>query len=165
MRKANSPTPDGDEGPDQASGLSDIQATALRLLARREHSRRELRTKLCRRGFDTQGVDHVLARLEADSSLSDTRYVHGFVRSRLERGLGTDRIRSELIHRGLPESLIEATLERETAEENEWERLEAVRGKKFGPEKPRTYQDKARQARFLQYRGFPMDRIRRLLFD
>ena len=165
MGKTKHPTPDGDERPGRVCGLSDIQATALRLLARREHSRGELHAKLCRRGFDAHGVDRVLAGLEADGDLSDERYARGFVRNRLERGLGTNRIRSELTRRGLPESLIEVALGQETAGDDGWERLEAVRSKKFGPEKPHTYQDKARQARFLQYRGFPMDRIRRLIFD
>ena len=146
------------------SGCADIQAFALRLLARREHGRRELYVKLTRKGFDPEAVDRVLDALASQGSLSDERYAHAFVRERLARGLGRDRIQAELMQRGVAEALIEAALEEQSDQEDGCERMEAVRRKKFGPEKPVGYKEQARQARFLQYRGFPMDQIRRLIF-
>lgn len=146
------------------SGFPDIQACALRLLARREHGRRELYGKLTRKGLNPEAVDRVLDALESAGSLSDERYAQGFVRERLERGWGRDRIYAELMQRGITETLAEAALEEQSGREDWRERMEAVRRKKFGPDKPGDYEQRARQARFLQYRGFPMDQIRSLIF-
>ena len=143
----------------------DLQAIALGLLARREHGRRELHGKLTQRGFAPEVVAPVLDALEAEGSLSDARYARAFVHGRLERGWGVDRIRAELIRRGVEETWIEAALEETADEDDGYERLEAARRKKFGPDKPKDYKERARQARFLQYRGFPMDHIRRALFE
>ena len=136
----------------------------MRLLARREHGRRELYGKLTRKGFDPETVERVLDALASTGGLSDERYAQGFVRERLERGWGRDRIYAELMQRGIAETLAEAALEERSSREDGCERIEAVRRKKFGPDKPNDYKEQARQARFLQYRGFPMDQIRSLIF-
>jgi regulatory protein len=38
-----------------------------------------------------------------------------------------------------------------------------VRRKRFGDEPPQDYKERARQSRFLQYRGFTSDQIRQVL--
>ena len=48
--------------------------SALRLLARREHSQYELRRKLKARGYGERLVDELLAELITERFLSDTRY-------------------------------------------------------------------------------------------
>jgi regulatory protein len=48
--------------------------------------------------------------------------------------------------------------------EVDWlETIRAVRRKRFGPDLPREYAERARQARFLQYRGFDSEQIRSAL--
>jgi len=42
------------------------------------------------------------------------------------------------------------------------QRLDLVRQKKFGKAMPADYKEQARQSRFLQYRGFSTEQIRRL---
>ena len=57
----------------------------------------------------------------------------------------------------MPSDLVEVAL----AEGPDWRALVTeVRNRKFGPEPPPDWPEKARQARFLQYRGFSSDHIR-----
>jgi regulatory protein len=135
----------------------------MNLLARREHSARELHDKLLARGFEAAVIAEALDTLSREGLLSDERFVESFVHSRINRGAGPLRIQAELRQRGVAEALIRDGLdERDPA----WlERAEAVRCKKFGPAIPREFRDKARQMRFLQYRGFSSEQVRRVLRD
>lgn len=131
---------------------------AMDFLARREHGRVELTAKLEAAGFDGAVAEAALAGLVEDGLQSDVRYVEAFVRSRIEQGKGPMRIRADLRARGIEDRLIEGGL----AESGEdWTVLaRQVRLKKFGPDTPRAFSDKARQMRFLDSRGFDGDQIR-----
>ena len=154
--------------PDVAEGaaLDEPACTraALELLARREHSRRELTRKLVARGFPDEVVAPVLERLERTGALADARFTDSFVRSRIAKGQGPQRIRAELAQRGIADGEAEGVLR---AADVDWlVTIRAVRAKRFGPELPRDYTERARQARFLQYRGFDSAQIRAALeFD
>jgi regulatory protein len=138
-----------------------VRAVALRLLARREHSTRELTTKLTARGYEQQTVAAVIAALTEHNLLSETRFVDEFVASRMRRGSGPVKIREELRSRGVAESLVDAALD---AAQAAWlGNAEVVRRKRFGIQLPRDYSERARQARFLQQRGFSAEQIRQVL--
>jgi len=138
--------------------------TALELLARREHSRRELTRKLAARGFPDDVVSVVLDELERTGALANARFTDSFVRSRIAKGQGPQRIRAELAQRGITDDEADGVLR---GAEVDWlATIRAVRAKRFGPELPRDYAERARQARFLQYRGFDSAQIRAALeFD
>ena len=148
--------------PEAASAALDEPActrVAVELLARREHSRLELTRKLGARGFPDDVIAAVLDELERSGSLADARFTDSFVRSRVARGQGPQRIRAELAQRGIADA--DAALR---GAEVDWlETIRAVRRKRFGPDLPRDYPDRARQARFLQYRGFSSEQIRAAL--
>ena len=131
---------------------------AMDYLARREHGRVELAAKLEASGFDGAVAEAAIAGLVEDGLQSDVRYVEAFVRSRIEQGKGPMRIRADLRSRGIEDRLIEGGL----ADSGEdWTALaRQVRLKKFGPDTPRAFSDKARQMRFLESRGFDGDQIR-----
>jgi regulatory protein len=134
---------------------------ALTLLARREHSRLELTRKLTARGFSAGLVSDVLAALERSGALANTRFTESFVRSRVARGQGPRRIRAELAQRGVADTEIEDAL-REA--DIDWlATIRAVRRKRFGAELPRELRERARQARFLEYRGFDAAQVRAAL--
>jgi regulatory protein len=70
------------------------------------------------------------------------------------------RIRRELQDRGVSEELVERAFE---ALDVDWSKaIAAVREKKFGRELPSDFKERSRQSRFLQYRGFSGEQIRRL---
>jgi regulatory protein len=131
--------------------------TALDLLARREHSRSELTRKLAARGFPDDVVTRALDELERTGVLANARFTASFVRSRVAKGQGPQRIRAELAQRGI----VAAAADEGLAADVDWlATIRAVRAKRFGPELPRDYAERARQARFLQYRGFDSAQIR-----
>ena len=135
--------------------------TAVELLARREHSRRELTRKLGSRGFPDDVVGTVLDELEQSGELSDARFTDTFVRSRVAKGQGPQRIHAELAQRGIGDAESDEALR---GAEVDWlETIRAVRRKRFGAELPRDYAERAKQARFLQYRGFSIEQIRAAL--
>ena len=133
------------------------RASALRLLARREHSRRELELKLVAREFDRSLIEPLLADLVASGYLSDERFAEQFSRSRVGRGQGPNRIRAELRERGVSDEFIEfAIAELDVS----WADLACeVRVSKFGAEAPTDHTSRAKQSRFLNSRGFSSEQI------
>ena len=137
-----------------------LRDRALRLLARREHSRAELAQKLAAHGT-TEEIQAVLETLERSGLLSDARYAEAFVRSKAGR-FGTFKLRHELRSRGVAENLIDAALAQGGADDRA--RAQELWRRKFGAA-PISAAEYARQARFLQRRGFSADTIRRVLKD
>jgi regulatory protein len=133
-----------------------VRARALRLLARREHSARELQYKLAARGIAQEHAAEVVGELALSGWQSDARYVQALVRSRLAQGFGPLRIEAELEGAGVAESLICATLAEAGAD---WKALAAaVHARKFG-QVPRSAAEWGKQFRHLAGRGFEAEQI------
>ena len=113
------------------------------------------------RDFDDDEIAATLDALEAERLLSDARFAEAYVHSREARGFGPLRIRAELKERGVDVALIEEYLdqEREVVEA----RARAQHRKKFGNRTPGSYNERAKQARFLLGRGFPNEIIWRVV--
>lgn len=146
--------------PEEVDRFSDPKETrkkAMDYLARREYGQRELEQKLIAAGFESVTVAATVDKLTGEGLQDDRRFIENFVHSRINQGKGPIRVRQELGERGLNAGMIEEVLE-DVAED--WCALaRLVRDKKFGPELPRDFKEKARQMRFLQYRGFDSDHI------
>jgi regulatory protein len=138
-----------------------VEAAAVRLLARREHSRAELLRKLGERGAPAELIDAVLDSLATQRLQSDERYAESLVASRIGRGQGPVRIRRELAERGVDAAQADAALEAAGAD---WIRLARdTRRRRFGSELPGEWNERVRQSRFLEYRGFNGEQIRAAL--
>jgi regulatory protein len=134
-----------------------IYERAVGLLARREHSAAELKSKLAQADFDTDEIDELLERLVAANLQSDERFAENYLRYRSQRGYGFQRIRQELKERGVATELISQAHEQS---EIDWFSLAvSVRCKRFGEQEPEDYKERAKQQRFLQYRGFTHEQI------
>jgi regulatory protein len=130
------------------------------LLARRDYPSTELSERLRRQGFDAPLVAATLAELVAERALDDARYAQNYVTYHAGRGQGPMRIAADLKGLGLPAELIDAALDSGP----DWRLLaRQARARKFGPAEPGSWSERARQARFLQYRGFSSDHIRSAL--
>jgi regulatory protein len=141
----------------------EARQVALKLLTRREHARGELREKLMAKGCTGAIAEEVVSRLESERLLSDDRFVESFLAARRARGYGPVRIREELRQRGVADETIGRWLDMNG---REWrDDLKVVRRKKFGARMPKSYSERAKQARFLQYRGFTADQIQTILND
>ncbi|PKY11179.1 recombinase RecX [Acidithiobacillus marinus] len=134
---------------------------ALRLLARREYSRKELQDKLLQAGFAVAQVETLLEHLQASGYQNDQRYAEMLTRTRLRQGHGPLRLRQDLHRAGVE---IEAGAGEEQA--LDWQaQARATYRKRFGDSVPEDARDYARRARFLAGRGFLPEQIRRVLAD
>jgi regulatory protein len=132
------------------------RAGALALLGRREYASGELAAALTRKGYAREAVTEVVAALLDERLLDDTRYAEALVRQLVTRGQGPSRIRQELQQAGIAAALIESAI----ASGPDWCALaREVRARKFGAVPPTVWSERARQMRFLQYRGFSNDHI------
>ncbi len=103
-------------------------------------------------------IDDVLVELRQRGLQSDRRFTESFIHVREQRGCGPLRIRAELRERGVAVELIDEFVDVNALS---WgERLAVARRKRFGNDYPRDYRERARQARFLQRRGFTTEQIR-----
>jgi regulatory protein len=128
-------------------------ARALRLLARREHTRLELERKLKPHVEDPAELQALLDDFTARGWLSESRAVDQLVRMKRAR-FGAARIRQSLLEKGVPHDLIAPALE--TLKESELDAARSVWARKFKTA-PETSAERARHVRFLQYRGFSLD--------
>jgi len=149
----------GDEPMDDDRFSDPVEARkkAMDYLARREHGHVELEAKLTKFGFESNTAEDAVAWLIDGGLQSDRRFVEAFVRSRINQGKGPAKIRADLREKGVDDSFVSEGLQEA---EQDWYALALdVRLKKFGPERPADYKEKARQMRFLQSRGFEPDHI------
>lgn len=130
---------------------TDIRVAAMNLLARREHSLDELRSKLCRRFADADLVEDQLQQLRAENLQSDERFAESFARQRANRGYGPGRVRQEMRQRGLSDAAISTALD--TLDMDWFALAETVWRKKFNAPAS-DLKNLAKQQRFMQYRGF-----------
>ena len=141
------------EAPDERA----CKRLALDLLARREHSRQELEHKLAARGAASDLIAATLDGLERSGALAATRFTDSFIRARVAKGQGPLRIRAELAQRGVNDAEAAALVR---GADVDWPAVaRAARAKRFGSSPPRDFKERARQARFLQYRGFDGDQV------
>ena len=137
------------------------KSVAVRLLSRREHSAFEIRDKLQKRDFDEAEIAQAIVELQQGGWLSDERYTEVYIRMRQLKGFGPIRIAMELNERGVKQAIVEAFLD---ANDESWQQtLVQQYQKKCRNKLIEDYNDKAKRIRFLQYRGFPLDQIYRVV--
>jgi regulatory protein len=131
---------------------------ALALLARREQSRHELRTRLHRDGYAPEEIEAALGALAEAGYQSDQRFGEMLVRSRIRQGYGPARLRAELRTHELGDEDIGELL---TAADTDWpaQAAEQLR-RRYGSGAPADYREFARRVQFLARRGFDLTTAR-----
>jgi regulatory protein len=142
-----------------AFGQISLKGRALRLLAAREHSRRELERKLAPHEAEPGQLKTALDELQARGFIDEQRVVDSLVHRRAGR-LGAGRIRQELQAKGLDAERVALAVA--SLKASEVERAREVWRKKFGV-LPGDAAQRAKQARFLLARGFGGEVVRRVL--
>lgn len=136
-----------------------LRARAVDALARREHTRLELQRKLSPHTEDTEKLTALLDDLEQRGWLSDARYAEQRAHASQMR-FGSRKIEHELRQQGVAESLISDVLV--NLQDSEFDRALLIWQKKYG-EPATTQQERNKQMRFLQSRGFEMDVIYKVM--
>ena len=140
--------------------VKSVRRSAMDLLARREYSTVELQRKLLVKFSAYEIIDQELTRLTCQGLLSDERFAEAYSRYRSGAGFGPSRILLELRQKGVKDELSKQAIKKGGFD---WYRLvKFAKEKKFGREVPAEGKEKARQVRFLQYRGFTTDQIAEL---
>lgn len=136
-----------------------LHARAVALLARRDHSRAELARKLAPHAESEAEVAAVLDELGRRKLVSDARYASSRGGA-LARKFGTARVVRELRDKGVQPEALESIAR--DLKDSELARAREVWSKRFGAPAGDAG-ERARQARFLQARGFSFDVIRRIV--
>jgi len=142
---------------DRPDSAAELRTRALRLLARREHSRRELERKLSPHAGSADDLRNLVSELATKNQLSEARFAEERAR-RLARKYGVARIRQDLKAKGVPEDLVA----RFATTSEELERARAILERKYRAPAT-TREERARRMRFLQQRGFSSEIISSLL--
>ncbi len=142
---------------------AEARVVAMNALARREHSASELEQKLCGAGFAGEVAAATVAALTGEGLQSDARFAESLVASYARRGKGPLRVVHDLGQRGVEAGVIDDAL---AAAAVDWhERARAARLRKFGAARPVDFSARAKQMRFLRYRGFSQEQIAAALAD
>ena len=136
-----------------------LRARALKALARREHSRQELRAKLQPFAEDPDEIEPLLDDLEKRGWLSEARFAEQTTTVRRRR-FGAARILHELREKGVSDTALAAA--QSLLKESEVDAARAVWKKKFGS-LPTTLEERAKQSRFLASRGFSAEVVHKVL--
>ena len=146
----------GDKDTDKAKPSA--YSKALGLLARREHSRRELRQKLDRGGYARDEAGAALDRLGEQHYQDDERFAEVLIRSRSAQGYGPMRLRAELKSHGLSDARIRSLLE---AVDTDWTASATAQlRRRYGSAGAADPAERAQRAQFLLRRGFPAATVR-----
>ena len=139
-----------------------VRAKALELLARREHSRLELRQKLIQRGFPADRIEPALDQLVEERVLDEARFAELYACGRADKGYGPLRIGRELRERGVSQDLVDTVL---AGLEDDWlPKLRELHRKRFKALVPADAAGRMRQTRVFRQHGFTLDQIKHL-FD
>jgi regulatory protein len=149
--------------PGAAAGADErtVRTAAYALLAGRDFSRHELIERLLRKGYGAAVIDEAVANIVQEGFLQEDRFAGQFVSQRARRGHGPVRVRMGLREKGVDPETIDQALG--TTETDWFQAAREARRRKFGLEPPADRRERAKQARFLQYRGFSSDQIRAAL--
>ncbi|WP_349929545.1 regulatory protein RecX [Acinetobacter sp. A1-4-2] len=146
-----------DQPEPQPQGLTGtrLRSYAFAVLTRKEYSKADLIEKLALYAVDRDEVIKLVDELASENYQSDQRVAEMMLSSQKRKGKGPNRIKMALKSKKIDSSLIQDELK-----ETDWnEQAYQLKVKKFGLDVEKEPKLKAKQIRFLMYRGFEMDAI------
>lgn len=152
----------GSSGSRRSQAPPDAHEAALRLLARREYSEWELRSRLARRGFERDAIDGALAALQRAGLQDDERFARSLAAEAREgRGLAGPALRAALRRRGVGSDVADRAAGEDPADEEARAReIAARRARRLGSLAPEVRI--RRLVGYLARRGFAPEVCRRI---
>lgn len=141
---------------------------AMNVLSVRDYSEAEIRRKCAAYLYKSEnaeddagdatasvvadGVEAAIAYCKEHGWLDDARYARRYISSRSRKGYGVQRIKMELIQKGIDKTVLATAL---NESDIDWCALaKSVVERKFGHPLSDEWKDKVRHQRYLLYRGF-----------
>lgn len=138
----------------------EVKTSCLRLLARREHSRKELLNKLMTKGYSRETIENVVSELAEQGLQNDHHFMESYARQRIAKGYGPVRIKYELLQKGIEDCNLDSVVEESVGS---WaELLSSIYTRKYHGADSITRQEWAKRSRFLLQRGFSGEMIMNL---
>ena len=132
-----------------------LKSYAFAVLTRKEYSKKDLIEKLALYAENREEVLILVDELSRENYQSDQRVAEMVVRSQIRKGKGPNRIKLALRAKSIDKELAQNDMN-----EIDWyDEAYQLKVKKYGVEVSKDPKIKAKQIRFLQYRGFEMDAI------
>ncbi|ASJ97474.1 MULTISPECIES: recombination regulator RecX [Shewanella] len=131
---------------------------AVGLLARRDYSRYQIKSKLAQKGFIDSEIEAVLTQCESQGYLDDARFAALLLRSHIAKGHGQNKIRQSMAQKGLAKEIIQDTL---NASDCDWFELAKQKAaKKYAASGPiEDQKERAKRVRYLLSQGFAFDQV------
>lgn len=144
------------EEPKAKSKLS-AYGKAVSLLARREHSVRELTFKLSQKEYPQKDIDQAIERLIKEKYLDNERFMECLIRARIAQGQGPMMILAELATHDISANQAQ---NHEKWQQTNWDLVAyQAKVKRFGLAVEQDIKKKAKQAQFLTRRGFSASQV------
>lgn len=138
-----------------------VKQSALNFIARRHHSKNEIRTKLKQKRFDTELIERTLNDLENNNLIDDASFANIFADEKIKfKNWGKNKVKSELMKRGVSSKVIADVIEEKYNSDSEIESGLELARKKFKKLQTRNIDQKKIQASiysFLVSRGYNYD--------
>ncbi len=146
----------------QEDGVRQAKDQALRYLANRPHSRRELIRKMRQKGYSAATIEQALDELEKIDLINDEQFTRLYILNELRlRPCGRLMLVRRLAEKGISREMYEPLLNQLLSAEAELEmarQLAAKFGKTHARDRGRKLQEKL--VRYLQGKGFSWEQIR-----
>ncbi|OLS02538.1 regulatory protein RecX [Tissierella creatinophila] len=137
--------------------------TALNFLSYRQRSEREIRNKLKEKGYEKDYIERAIYFCKNQNYIDDESFAVNFVKDKINLNkFGTQRLKRELILKGIDGDIIESVLVEE--DDDEYERALQIATKKYS-----TYKDDDKNkiyrklGGFLQRKGYSFDIVNKIL--
>lgn len=137
--------------------------TALNFLSYRQRSEREIRNRLKEKGYEENYIERAIFFCKDQNYIDDEAFAISFVKDKINLNkLGNNRLKRELMLKGIDEDIIESVLVK--YEDDEYERALKIATKKYS-----TYREDDRNkiyrklGGFLQRKGYSFDIINKIL--
>ena len=126
----------------------------FRYLTYRSRTKKETSDYLCKKGFSPEVCDTVITELQELGYINDRLYAQDFIRYRKDRGVGSHRIRFELLNKGFENQHVDELISTLINDHEELETIERLINKRIQKNSNFDQRWLARQISFLQRRGF-----------
>ncbi len=140
--------------PEDDERVRKARSQLFRYLSYRDRTGSEAAAYLERKGYDESEVRAAIKDLQEMGYLDDEAFTRDFISYRKARSFGPRRIRHELINKGLEKKTVEDLLAAAGDDQEELQTIRALLERRVPADGATDQRWLARQAAFLQRRGF-----------